>query len=147
MYWISRATFRQIRALAENSLPVEASGILLAAGQELKVLEVSSRFNTPVTFLIARSDIERVSIAVEGGPWRICGCFHSHTVKAANPSIADANGARDFGGLWLIYSVRFREIRLYFWQGNTFHRRKLKIRLRSPVSSSDLDLTPVVLAN
>jgi proteasome lid subunit RPN8/RPN11 len=117
----------QVRA----ALPREASGLLVgescARATALSVYGTRSDENTPVSFRIRDEAIRNIEESLCGTGVRVRGCFHSHVLGAARPSRYDRDGARAAGELWLIYSVRRRELRLYEWDGKTFQKRRFRI--------------------
>lgn len=124
----------QIRFLLEcvqRALPREASGLLLREdyghGLVLTFVPTSIYENTSSSFLIRTAAIKRISESLRGSPARIGGCFHSHTVGPAFPSKPDCAATKGHGDIWLIYSVRFRDLKLFCWNSSKFENQKFRI--------------------
>lgn len=133
---------------ARSAFPREASGLLLgkrSAGVTiLSICATPSDENTLVSFRIRDETIRKIEESLRGGPVQIRGCFHSHVVGAARPSKYDCMGVKAVGDLWLIYSVRFCELRLFQWDGNAFQRRRY--RILKAARWHCLDAPPIVLS-
>ena len=114
---------------ARLAYPREACGLLVGAaargGVRLSVLATETDRNTAVSFLIQDAAVERGQKALRSGE-TLCGVFHSHILGPARPSRRDRAGARTPGELWLIYSLRFRDLKLYEWDGGQFTRKRLR---------------------
>lgn len=115
----------------QSTFPLEASGIIL--GQELGkyavlyFIETNIAENTPFTFCIRDSEIFKISESIKGSDKKIYGCFHSHIFGAARPSIYDFSADKNMGDLWLIYSVKFSDFKIYKWSGIAFQNQSFKI--------------------
>lgn len=127
MFLVPIDRIEQLVAHAHAALPREASGLLaqrLVDGfAVLSVVIASSDENSLCSFRIRDSFIEKVEKFLSGSKTRICGCFHSHVLGPAYPSKLDSAGPKKRGELWLIYSVRFRQLHLFEWNGVAFRRR------------------------
>ncbi|MGB0682035.1 MAG: Mov34/MPN/PAD-1 family protein [Magnetovibrionaceae bacterium] len=113
MLFIPRALLKQIADAAERAYPAEACGLL--AGQveqngDLVVTRVVESENLAKekgndVFELdpkVRFDLMR---ALEGGPSRILGLFHSHPDHPAQPSARDLELAWEPELIWLITAV------------------------------------------
>lgn len=113
------------------ALPREAAGLLLR--REFKSFTILSfaptsiEENTLLSFRISDAAIDRMAESLMNRDTRICGCFHSHILGAARPSPKDSAAIKKSGDLWLICSVRFRNLRLFSWDGATFQKERFKI--------------------
>ncbi|HTB01896.1 MAG TPA: Mov34/MPN/PAD-1 family protein [Bradyrhizobium sp.] len=137
MYLLPTAEIEYLVIHAGAALPREASGLLLRRDFRrftlLSVAGTSSRENTPLSFRIRDAAIKGIAESLQGTDARICGCFHSHVVGAARPSSIDCAATKGLGDLWLIYSVRFRDLKLYRWDGAAFQtERFLKVPSHAP---------------
>lgn len=114
-----------------DSFPKEASGLILKqefrTNMILSVVCTSNKENNPFMFRIKESTIESVSNSIEKSGKKICGCFHSHIIGRAKPSIYDHLAKKKPGDLWLIYSIKFSELKLFKWNGNTFDKVRFRI--------------------
>src|ERR1041385_7294097 len=126
MYVLFDSEVRRLCEAARTALPCEASGILIRENRRreavLSLVVTSSDRNTPRSFRIARETIRNTERALSGSSARICGCFHSHVLVSAWPSRRDHAGPKRIGDLWLIYSLRFRGLELFEWDGSEFQR-------------------------
>lgn len=115
----------------QAAFPREASGIIL--NQEFKeygilsFVETSSEENTPFTFCIRDVEIKKVSASLKKSEKKVCGCFHSHIFGSARPSKYDCAAKKEVGDLWLIFSVKFSDFKIYRWDGKIFHKQKFRI--------------------
>ena len=130
-YVIGGATIVAISQHARDAFPREAAGLLIGRRRDsataLSVYPTPIDENTLLSFKIRDTTIRSVRERLNGGA-TIRGCFHSHLVGAARPSKHDRAGAQTPGDLWLIYSLRFHELKLYEWDGERFHRRRFRIK-------------------
>lgn len=130
-YFIGAENISAILENVRSAFPREASGLVL--GQEfgrrtvLCVHATRSDENTLVSFRIRDETIRRIAQSLLNVRLRIRGCFHSHIIGAARPSRYDCLVAKAAGDLWLIYSVRFQDLRLFEWDGNAFKRIRFGI--------------------
>lgn len=85
-------------------------------------------WNTPASFRIRASDVDRLRREQEAIGESLVGCFHSHLFIGARPTDHDRRGATRLGGLWLIYSVPADRIALFRWNGADFEPRRLCLR-------------------
>jgi proteasome lid subunit RPN8/RPN11 len=127
------AGFRALLIGVREAFPKEASGILVQQAYKrvsvLSLVATSSEINTPTSFRIEDDAIESVQRSLAHTRARVCGYFHSHIGGPARPSSRDVAGAKDQGELWLIYSVRFRDLRLFRWNGAAFERERFRLAL------------------
>ena len=113
------------------AFPREVSGIIL--GQEfgpytiLSFIGTSIEENTPFTFCIRDVEINSISDSIRCSEKRIRGCFHSHVFGSARPSIYDCAAEKEVGDLWLIFSVKFSDIKVFRWDGITFQKQRFRI--------------------
>ena len=131
MYILPVDQVERLLACVDEAFPCEAAGLLLGrhVGRYtvLTVASVSSSENTPLSFRIRNADIAQVASSLKGSTTKICGCFHSHVLGDARPSRTDREGAEEFGSLWLIYSVRFRRLKLFRWHGTAFFGERFRV--------------------
>ena len=131
MYILPVDQLERLLACVDDAFPCEAAGLLLGrqVGRHtvLTINYMSSTDNTPLSFRIRDADIVQVASSLKGSETNICGCFHSHVLGDARPSRADREGAKEFGNLWLIYSMRFRRLKLFRWQGTAFTGEHFRI--------------------
>ena len=131
MFLVPIDQIEQLLAHAHAALPREASGMLAQRVADrfavLSVVGASSDENSLRSFRIRDSFIETVEKSLRGSGTTICGCFHSHVLGSAYPSKLDSAGPKKQGELWLIYSVRFRQLHLFEWNGVAFRRRRFLI--------------------
>lgn len=131
MYVFPADEIEKVLASAERAFPKEASGLLLR--QEfgrftlLSLTETSNDENTPLSFRIRDEAIEKIAKCLKGSGKTICGVSHSHVVGQARPSSIDCAATKARGDLWLIYSVAYRNLRLFEWDGMAFQRTRFKI--------------------
>lgn len=124
----------------KQALPREAAGLLLR--REFKSFTIlsfaptSNEENTLLSFRISDAAIDRIAESLMNRDTRICGCFHSHILGAARPSPKDSAAIKKSGDLWLIYSVRFRNLRLFSWDGLRFRTEHFRIAFRMPPLSA-----------
>ncbi len=128
-YVIKLGTIRTILKLSNQSFPVEASGVLLCKkshnGFILYVAPCSSKENTTVSFIIR--DIEIKKVKANNPTLQFCGCFHSHVIGPAYPSKMDCSGKKSPGELWLIYSARYKQLRLFSWDKTKFFQKNFTL--------------------
>src|SRR6202051_3066050 len=121
MHILPTAQIEHLLTHVRAAFPREASGLLLRRDFKrftiLSVAGTSSTDNTPLSFRIRDGAIEKIAESLRGSDTRICGCFHSHVLGKAYPSSHDCAATKESGDLWLIYSVRFRDLHLYRWDG------------------------------
>lgn len=130
MYVFPINQFEQLLVCVQEAFPREASGLLLRQEfKRFKVLSVagtSSEENTLHSFRIRNAAIDKIAVSLRGSGTRICGCFHTH-IGVARPSRHDRAATKEPGDLWLIYSVRFRNLNLFKWDGMTFKKERYLI--------------------
>ncbi|MEW6654080.1 MAG: Mov34/MPN/PAD-1 family protein [Bacteroidota bacterium] len=111
--------------------PCEASGILLRRDFRrftiLTFVRTRSDENTPFSFRITDSDIQRISESFVDLHTRIGGCAHSHPLGRAVPSSIDSTAIKEPGDLWLIYSIRFHHLNLFQWNQTSFQKVSFEI--------------------
>ena len=138
MYLLPTAQIEHLLLHAQAALPREAAGLLLRRDFKrfaiLSVVGTSSMENTLISFRIRDAAIKKIAESLQGSGTTICGCFHSHVVGAARPSSHDSAATKEAGDLWLIYSVRFRDLNLYRWDGTTFQKERFLIAPSPTVS-------------
>ena len=121
----------RLLTLVEEALPREAAGLLLRRESKgitvLSFAPTPNTENSPLSFRIGDAAIDRIGQSLIGRETRICGCFHSHILGAARPSAKDRAANKKSGDLWLIYSVRFGNLRLFLWDGVVFQRERFRI--------------------
>lgn len=121
----------KLRTFVKVAFPREAAGLLLR--REFKTFTFLSFAPTPnedntlLSFRIRDAAIDRIAESLINSDTRICGCFHSHILGAARPSKKDRAAKKMPGDLWLIYSVRFRNLRLFSWDGAAFQKERFRI--------------------
>jgi proteasome lid subunit RPN8/RPN11 len=116
---------------AEIAFPREASGILLARAegghQKLSVVITPNDRNTFHSFVVAAAEFNAVRSRMETADVRICGVFHSHIFGAARASQRDREAEKAAGDLWLIYSLRTGDLKLFEWDGAEFTRTRFRM--------------------
>ncbi len=128
MYLLPINQVERLLTHVRTTFPREASGLLIR--RELKrftILSVegtSSEENTLLSFRIRDEAIDKIAESLKDSGARVCGCFHSHVVGAARPSRYDRATTKEPGDLWLIYSMRFRDLNLYRWDGLMFQKER-----------------------
>ena len=131
MYLIPTDEVEKILMHVEAAFPREASGLLLRREFKqftlLSVVGTPIEENTPLSFRIRGAGIKKIAESLRGSGTRTCGCFHSHVVGGACPSRRDCAARKEPGDLWLIYSVRFRNLNLFRWDGKRFKRERFLI--------------------
>jgi proteasome lid subunit RPN8/RPN11 len=143
MFLVPIDQIEQLLTRVHAALPREASGLLLR--REVKRFTVlsfagtSTTENTPFSFRIRDAAIDKIEKSLSGSSTSICGCFHSHVLGAARPSKLDCTATKKPGDLWFIYSVRFRHLHLFAWNGITFQKERFLITpaLDTPTSTRD----------
>lgn len=131
MYILPVDQVERLLACVDDAFPCEAAGLLLGrqVGRYtvLTITVMSSTENTPLSFRIRDATIVQVASSLKGSATKIYGCFHSHVLGDARPSRADCEGAKEFGNLWLIYSMRFRRLKLFRWHGTAFFSERFRV--------------------
>lgn len=131
MHILSIHEIEKLLTSVQTAFPQEASGLLLRREFKrftvLSLTVTSSEENTPLSFRIRDAAIDEIAESLRGSDTTICGCFHSHVVGPARPSSSDCAGTKKPGELWLIYSVRFRNLNLFGWDGMTFQKERFLI--------------------
>ena len=131
MYIFPIDQIEQLLTYAWAAFPREASGLLLRREFKrftvLYVVATSNKENTLISFRIRDTTIDKIAESLRGSETRIGGCFHSHVLGAARPSTLDRVATKEPGDLWLIFSVRFRNLVLFEWDGMTFQRERFRI--------------------
>jgi len=114
---------------SHKSFPTEACGVLVGrrGSTLLSIRSTAGRDNTVISFTIADSEIAAIEQDLAGSNEAVRGCFHSHVFGRAIPSKRDAAARKRRGDLWLIYSLRFRQLRLFEWNGDRFSRRRFRV--------------------
>ncbi len=139
MYIIPLDQIERLLECVDDAFPSEAAGLLLESqvgrSTVLTIASTGSSENTPLSFRIKDAAIAQVAESLRGSATKICGCFHSHVLGDARPSRTDRVGARGFGELWLIYSVRFRRLNLFRWGGAEFRRERFRVSLTPALRS------------
>lgn len=131
MYILPVDQVERLLACVDDAFPCEAAGLLL--GREvgrytvLTITDMGSSENTLLSFRIRDAAIAQVAASLEGSETKIRGCFHSHVLGDARPSRTDCEGAKDFGDLWLIYSLRLRRLNLFRWRGRAFTKEPFRV--------------------
>ena len=132
MYVLPLDQVEQLLTHVQAAFPWEASGLLLRREFKrstiLSIAATPSDENTLLSFRIRDAAISRIAASVKGSGTRVCGCFHSHVLGAARPSVRDSASPKTPGDLWLIYSARFRDLKLFRWDGTTFQKERFQIR-------------------
>lgn len=113
MISLSLALLHQIEAAAEAAYPAECCGLLVGRGEargDLTVTAVEPSPNMTGENAARRFEVSPqvrfdVMRALEGGPERIIGHYHSHPDHAAEPSAHDLELAWEPDLVWLITSV------------------------------------------
>lgn len=115
-------------AHAVRALPREASGLLVAdRAAMLTFVPTAGRANTRRSFYISAGEIAAVTARLRGSGSAIAGCAHSHPCGSAVPSRHDRGSAEAARRLWLIYSVRRRELALFEWSGGGLRACALEV--------------------
>jgi proteasome lid subunit RPN8/RPN11 len=131
MYLLRATQLAVLLDHVEAAFPTEAAGLLLREEigrfTFLSVAPTPSCENTLTSFVIRDADIDKVADSLNSSPVKVGGCFHSHILGPARPSPRDVAGAGSSGGLWLIYSVRFRQLNLFHWNGSKFRKERLRV--------------------
>lgn len=131
MYVFPVDEIEKVLASAKTAFPSEASGLLLRQQfgrfTLLSVTETSNQENTLLSFRIRDEVIEKIAKSLKGSRRAICGVSHSHVLGRAWPSSIDCAATKERGDLWLIYSVAYRHLRLFKWDGMTFQRTRFHI--------------------
>lgn len=124
---------RNLLEFADKSFPNETSGLLLSQilgdKQILSLAPTSDKDNSPITFRIRDLEIKEVEKDIKNSTKQICGCFHSHIRGRARPSKMDQSGKKKKGELWLIYSVKFSQLKIFEWDGSNFFPIRYRIIL------------------
>jgi proteasome lid subunit RPN8/RPN11 len=134
MYLLRSDEVQQLLRLVRAALPREASGLLLR--QEFKpftLLSVAAtpvQQNTPLSFRISDAAIDTIAKSLRESDASIGGVFHSHPQGPAKPSRRDSLPPKELGSLWLIYSVRFRDLNLFKWDGTGFQKERFLVAPR-----------------
>lgn len=113
MILLPRPLLKQIVDAAERAYPDECCGLLVGYAeppQDLVVTRVEISPNIAEENAAERFEISpklrlQVMRALEGGPERIIGHFHSHPDHAAQPSPRDLERAWEPDLVWLIVAV------------------------------------------
>ncbi len=117
--------------IAQSSYPRETSGLMLGYDFRqytlLNFVATSNSENTPFTFRIKDAEIAEVADSAKETNRRICGCFHSHILGVAKPSAYDIACPKNEGDLWLIYAVKYSDIRIFRWDGESFQKQRFTI--------------------
>lgn len=131
MYLIDIGELESFLRHVRSAWPKEGAGLLLADDYGrytvLSFLGTTSAYNSPTSFRITDSSIDSAASKLRGSATRICGCAHSHNFGKALPSSYDFAAEKGPCALWLIYSVPYNELKLFFWDGKEFHVRRLII--------------------
>ncbi|MDP1632447.1 MAG: Mov34/MPN/PAD-1 family protein [Caulobacter sp.] len=135
MFAIAAEDLAAVLLQVRIAFPREACGLLVGTvireRVRLSVAATGSERNSVTSFHIPDAAIASARMALRVGS-TLRGVFHSHILGPARPSRRDIAGPKAMGELWLIYSVRFRDLALYQWDGERFDRK----RLRTLVSGS-----------
>lgn len=130
-YIISAGSIRDIMTSSHSALPKEASGLLLGEGSAgsviLTVRNTTYDENTLVSFRISDKTIRSTEQSIAWTKLKIYGCFHSHVLGIARPSKRDCASPKRTGDLWMIYSVRYRQLKLFEWDGSAFQKRRFRV--------------------
>ncbi len=110
MITISTTLMEQITKACEAAYPEECCGLLSGLGEPLSITGVHPSDNVSATRKRDRFEVDpRVRFdlmrALEGGPGRIVGHYHSHPDHPAEPSEHDLKMAFEPDLLWLIVAV------------------------------------------
>jgi proteasome lid subunit RPN8/RPN11 len=131
MYVLPYAQAERALLGAREALPNEASGVLLGRRRrreiELHLVLTSSAENTPASFIIRTATYREVQSSFAGSGLTVCGCFHAHPRGPSRPSERDRQAKKNIGDLWLIYSLNWRELKLFEWDGQDFERQRYRI--------------------
>ena len=131
MYLLPIDQIEQLLTHVKAAFPREASGLLLRRELRrfsvLSIAGTSSEENTLISFRIRDAAIDKIVASLRGSDKKICGCFHSHVVGPARPSSRDCDASKEPGDLWLIYSLRFRDLNLFGWDGLAFQKERFRI--------------------
>lgn len=122
---------QEFLSYSQEAFPCEASGLLLRRDIRrftvLTFVRTRSDENTPFSFRITDSDIQKISESLVDSHTRIGGCAHSHPFGRAAPSSIDSAASKEPGDLWLIYSLRFRHLNLFQWNLTSFQKVNFRI--------------------
>jgi proteasome lid subunit RPN8/RPN11 len=131
MYLFPVGQLQLFLAHVSAALPREGSGLLLGRKWRrhtlLSFVPTSSEENTPVSFRIRSDTLSRVAQSLAGSGTGVCGCAHSHLFAGAYPSERDSAAVKGPCTLWMIYSLRRRDLRLFVWNEEAFSRTRLRI--------------------
>ncbi len=131
MYVLPYAQAERALEGARQALPNEACGVLLGRPRrrdiELHLVLTSSAENTPASFIIRTATYRQVQSSAAGSGLTVCGCFHAHPRGSSRPSKRDRRAEKNVGDLWLIYSLNWRELKLFAWDGRDFERQRYRI--------------------
>jgi len=131
MYIFPYDQLKEFLSHVDRVFPKEASGLLL--GNEFKQFTIlsfvadSCSENTACSFRIKAETMQKVARSLRGSTTKLLGCAHSHPKGAAFPSPMDREGATDACFLWMIYSVRRRELNLFEWDKRKFNKVRFRI--------------------
>lgn len=141
LYLILKSEIGLMLRSVQAALPAEASGILLREPHRDETLLsiIPTRFdrNSLISFRISAEDIARGQRAAAIYAAEVCGCFHSHVISRARPSTYDSMASKRPHDLWLIYSVVYRNLRLFEWDGAKFLRRTFRTLPRTTTTAGE----------
>lgn len=129
------------RAAKRNGEREVCGGLLLRSDGQLALCFTPNESPDPRSFMIAKSNLERMSELAANHEARLIGSFHSHPASDAMPGEDDLSGA-GVNSLILIHSVRSGQTRL--WQvvphdhENVAVEVQLEVLGRRPRSASTL---------
>jgi proteasome lid subunit RPN8/RPN11 len=130
VYELTTRSLNELLANVRGAYPKEACGALIGTARgratRLSVVPTSSEENTPISFIIRDRALRSVAESL-GPSSTICGCFHSHVLGFARPSKRDCAADKSTGDIWLIYSIRFQDVRLFTWDGARFNRTRFRV--------------------
>jgi proteasome lid subunit RPN8/RPN11 len=116
--------------VARLAYPREACGVLIGAARghvtRLSVMATTAEENTSLSFVIRDRAIQTIAQSLDKSS-AVRGCFHSHVLGPARPSKRDCTAHKSRGDLWLIYSLRFLDLRLFTWDGARFSRTRFRV--------------------
>ncbi|MBI4539227.1 MAG: Mov34/MPN/PAD-1 family protein [Gemmatimonadetes bacterium] len=131
MYLLPIDQIEQFLTHVQAAFPREASGLLLRREWKrftvLSFVATSSEENTRLSFRIRDAAINTIAESLRASGTRICGCAHSHNFGKAFPSSHDCAATKGPCTLWMIYSVPRRDLKLFVWDGTTFHKERFRI--------------------
>ncbi|MGS0527662.1 Mov34/MPN/PAD-1 family protein [Zobellia nedashkovskayae] len=128
-YFITKFDKQRIVDISNHFFPCEICGLIgINTDKYLHPLFVKNEDLNPLrNFRISNGSVAKAKIELNKRGFAFIGVIHSHPKTMAKPTTSDKNYNMG-NSLWIIYSVCYKELKIYKWNGRIFIEQKLLVK-------------------